>query len=106
MGAVLGKTAVPTLVDSHGYFFASHAGLSAHNTNSQEMEKELRAQLKRDLDSGLQIDYLDIDSALMRSGEGALLVNNHRHTDQEAMRKKNLGTNQCGFLIRVEHVLS
>ena len=58
-GPVLGRTAVPTLVDSNGYFFQSAAALYNNNPNLQEVERELRAQIERALRSGLKIDYVD-----------------------------------------------
>jgi predicted glycoside hydrolase/deacetylase ChbG (UPF0249 family) len=58
-GPVLGRTAVPTLVDADGYFFQSAAALYENRPNLQEIEKELRAQIERALRSGLKIDYVD-----------------------------------------------
>ena len=58
-GPVLGRSAVPSLVDSLGYFFASGEALY-HNTPSLgEIEKELRAQIERAKRSGVRIDYVD-----------------------------------------------
>ena len=58
-GPVLGRTAVPTLVDQDGYFFPSAAALYANKPDVREAEKELRAQIDRALKSGLKIDYVD-----------------------------------------------
>ena len=58
-GPVLGRTAVPTLVDADGYFFPSADTLYKNHPNPQEVEKELRAQIERALGSGLKIDYVD-----------------------------------------------
>jgi predicted glycoside hydrolase/deacetylase ChbG (UPF0249 family) len=58
-GPVTGREAVPSLVDSKGYFFPSRAALNANNPDLAEMEKELRAQIERALDTGLKIDYVD-----------------------------------------------
>jgi predicted glycoside hydrolase/deacetylase ChbG (UPF0249 family) len=58
-GPVLGRTAVPTLVDAEGYFFASADALYKNRPDLQEVEKELRAQIDRALKSGLRIDYVD-----------------------------------------------
>jgi len=58
-GPVLGRTAVPTLVDSNGYFFSSSEDLRRHHSDPKEVEKELRAQIERALHSGLKIDYVD-----------------------------------------------
>ena len=58
-GPVLGKKAVPSLVDSTGYFFPSRTTLFENNPKISEIEKELRAQIERALHSGIRIDYLD-----------------------------------------------
>ena len=58
-GAVLGKDAVPSLVDSNGYFFPSRSKLFSNNPKFEEIEKELRAQIDRAINSGIRIDYLD-----------------------------------------------
>jgi predicted glycoside hydrolase/deacetylase ChbG (UPF0249 family) len=58
-GPMLGRTAVPSLVDADGYFFASADALHRNNPNLQEVERELRAQIDRALHSGLKIDYVD-----------------------------------------------
>jgi hypothetical protein len=58
-GPVLGRTAVPSLVDEDGYFFPSGEALHKHNPNLAEVEKELRAQIERAVHSGLKIDYVD-----------------------------------------------
>jgi predicted glycoside hydrolase/deacetylase ChbG (UPF0249 family) len=58
-GPVAGRSAVPSLVDSAGYFFPSRALFFAHGPDLREVEVELRAQIERALGSGLRIDYLD-----------------------------------------------
>ena len=58
-GPVLGRTAVPSLVDGNGYFFASSEALHENHPNINEVEKELRAQIDRAVHSGLKIDYVD-----------------------------------------------
>ena len=58
-GPVLGRTAVPTLVDAEGYFFASADALYQNRPDLREIEKELRAQIERALRSGIKIDYVD-----------------------------------------------
>ena len=58
-GPVLGRVAVPTLVDKDGYFFASTKALYENRASLDEIEKELRAQIDRALKSGLKIDYVD-----------------------------------------------
>ena len=58
-GPVLGRTAVPSLVDADGYFFPSSEALHQNHPDLKEVEKELRAQIDRALHSGLKIDYVD-----------------------------------------------
>jgi predicted glycoside hydrolase/deacetylase ChbG (UPF0249 family) len=58
-GPVLGRSAVPTLVDSLGYFFSSGEALYHNNPSTAEIEKELRAQIERAKRSGVRIDYVD-----------------------------------------------
>lgn len=58
-GPVAGAEAVPSLVDSCGYFFPSRALLFKQNPRVEEVERELRAQIRRAMLSGLRIDYLD-----------------------------------------------
>ena len=58
-GPVLGRVAVPTLVDSDGYFFPSAADLFNNKPDLKQVEAELRAQIERAKKSGLKIDYVD-----------------------------------------------
>lgn len=58
-GPVLGKEAVPTLVDSVGYFLSSSEQFLARAYSLDEVERELSAQVERALRSGLRIDYVD-----------------------------------------------
>lgn len=58
-GPVAGAEAVPTLVDSCGYFFPSRAKLFGNHPSMRDIETELRAQIRRALSSGLTVDYLD-----------------------------------------------
>jgi predicted glycoside hydrolase/deacetylase ChbG (UPF0249 family) len=58
-GPVLGQTAVPTLVDSNGYFFPSAEALYRNKPDLKQVESELRAQIDRARRSGLRIDYVD-----------------------------------------------
>jgi len=58
-GPISGKAEVPSLVDSNGYFFPSEELFHQSSFNIDEVEKELRAQIERAIQSGLQIDYLD-----------------------------------------------
>lgn len=58
-GPVAGREAVPTLVDSNGYFFQSAEALHQNHPDVREIEKELRSQIDRALRTGLKIDYVD-----------------------------------------------
>ena len=58
-GPVTGRSAVPTLVDSEGYFFPSAEALHRNHPDIRQVEKELRAQILRARRSGLRIDYVD-----------------------------------------------
>lgn len=58
-GPVLGQTAVPSLVDSNGYFWPSTADFLKNAPKPKEVRRELRAQIDKAIQSALQIDYLD-----------------------------------------------
>ncbi|MDP1675239.1 MAG: ChbG/HpnK family deacetylase [Bacteroidota bacterium] len=58
-GPVAGRSVVPSLVDSNGYFFPSREKLFGNNPKLSEIEIELRAQIERAIHSGVRIDYLD-----------------------------------------------
>jgi len=58
-GPVLGKTAVPSLVDSAGYFLPSTRAFLASKYELGEVERELDAQMQRAMASGLKIVYVD-----------------------------------------------
>lgn len=58
-GPVLGRTAVPSLVDGDGYFLPSTREFLGHAFDPAEVERELEAQITRALGSGLKVDYVD-----------------------------------------------
>jgi predicted glycoside hydrolase/deacetylase ChbG (UPF0249 family) len=58
-GPVLGRTAVPSLVDSNGYFPQSTRAFAKSGYKMDEIERELSAQIERALSSGLKISYID-----------------------------------------------
>ncbi|HEV7837064.1 MAG TPA: ChbG/HpnK family deacetylase [Gemmatimonadaceae bacterium] len=58
-GPILGRTAVPSLVDADGYFFPSAEALHQNHPDIRQVEAEMRAQIDRALHSGLKIDYVD-----------------------------------------------
>jgi predicted glycoside hydrolase/deacetylase ChbG (UPF0249 family) len=74
-GPVAGAQAVPTLVDSLGYFFPSRGALFGNNPKLSEIEMELRAQIEKALHAGLKIDYLDYHmGAAMQTPETRAIV--------------------------------
>ncbi len=58
-GPVTGASAVPSLVDSLGYFFPTGEALRKNAYQPEEVEKELTAQIERALKSGIRISYID-----------------------------------------------
>lgn len=58
-GPVLGQSAVPSLVDSLGYFLPSTTAFQKNKYKLEEVERELSAQIERAISSGLQISYID-----------------------------------------------
>lgn len=58
-GPVLGKEAVPSLVDEIGYFLPSGSGFLESDYKLEEVERELEAQIQRALASGVKLDYMD-----------------------------------------------
>jgi predicted glycoside hydrolase/deacetylase ChbG (UPF0249 family) len=58
-GPVLGRSAVPSLVDQDGFFLPSSEAFLQSHYKLKEVEKELEAQIQRALDSGLKVDYVD-----------------------------------------------
>ena len=58
-GPVIGPKDASTLVDSNGYFFPSRGALFDNDPDIDQIESELRAQVDRAVNSGIQIDYLD-----------------------------------------------
>lgn len=58
-GPVTGPSAVPSLVDSLGYFFPTGEALRNNNYRLAEIERELTAQIERALASGVKISYID-----------------------------------------------
>ena len=58
-GPVTGRSAVPSLVDSLGYFFSGTNQFLQHPYKIEEVELELSAQIERALATGLKISYID-----------------------------------------------
>jgi predicted glycoside hydrolase/deacetylase ChbG (UPF0249 family) len=58
-GPVLPHTEVPSLVDADGNFFPSRKAFFANNPDTDEVERELRAQIRLALRKGLPLSYVD-----------------------------------------------
>jgi len=58
-GPIAGRDKVPSLVDENGYFFPSREMFFANNPKSEEIEIELRAQIERAINSGINISTVD-----------------------------------------------
>ena len=66
-GPVLGAGAVPSLVDSTGYFHSSVDGFLASKYDLTEVEREITAQLDRVVKSGLTVSYVDAHMGTLQS---------------------------------------
>jgi predicted glycoside hydrolase/deacetylase ChbG (UPF0249 family) len=66
-GPVAGRSAVPSLVDSEGYFPQSTRAFARNGHKLSEIETELTAQIDRALRSGLKITYIDPHMGVMLS---------------------------------------
>jgi predicted glycoside hydrolase/deacetylase ChbG (UPF0249 family) len=84
-GPVAGRTAVPSLVDSLGYFLPSIEAFLKSDYKLAEVEKELTAQIERALNSGLKISYVDPHMGM------ALATPELRAITEKLARKYNLG---------------
>ena len=58
-GPVLGRSAVPSLVDSAGYFWPSIAAFFQHATVA-DAEAEGRAQIQRAIAAGIDVSHVDM----------------------------------------------
>ena len=66
-GPVLGKSAVPSLVDRDGWFWPSEGAFRSSHYDLGEVEREMEAQVERALASGLKISYVDAHMGTLRS---------------------------------------
>jgi predicted glycoside hydrolase/deacetylase ChbG (UPF0249 family) len=66
-GPVLGRSAVPSLVDADGYFLPSVEGFLASKYNLAEVEREMTAQVDRVVASGLRVSYVDAHMGTLQS---------------------------------------
>lgn len=58
-GPVLGRSAVPSLVDAQGYLLGSVRAVHAQ-AKPAEVEAECRAQIRKTLDAGIDVSHLDM----------------------------------------------
>lgn len=58
-GPILGKSGVPSLVDSLGYFFQNEKEFLSNPIVLDEVEQELTAQIERASKSGIKITFID-----------------------------------------------
>jgi predicted glycoside hydrolase/deacetylase ChbG (UPF0249 family) len=84
-GPVAGRTAVPSLVDSLGYFLPSIEAFLKSDYKLEDVEKELTAQIERALNSGLKISYVDPHMGM------ALATPELRALTERLAKKYNLG---------------
>jgi predicted glycoside hydrolase/deacetylase ChbG (UPF0249 family) len=88
-GPVSGRSAVPSLVDSCGFFFPSRALLFANKPKMEELEREMRAQIERAKNSGIRIDYVDYHmGTAVETAELRALV-------ERLAREYGLGISRC-----------
>lgn len=83
-GPVTGREAVPSLMDDEGFFHHTTEPLKENPPKKDEMKKELRAQIERALDTGLQIDYVDYHMGVMG-------IPGFREVTEELAQEYNLG---------------
>lgn len=57
-GPVAGAPAVPSLVDAYGHFPRSFAAC-AENARAEDADRELRAQIDRAIDAGIDVTHID-----------------------------------------------
>ncbi|MFD3000145.1 ChbG/HpnK family deacetylase [Pontibacter toksunensis] len=84
-GPVAGRTAVPSIVDSLGYFLPSIEAFLKSDYKLADVEKELTAQIERALNSGLKISYVDPHMGM------ALATPELRALTERLAKKYNLG---------------
>jgi len=89
-GPITGPSAVPSLVDSLGYFFKNEDEFLKSNWSLADVEKELTAQIERALQSGLTISFMDPHMGV------SLLTPELRELTQKLARKYNLGISTLG----------
>jgi len=89
-GPITGASAVPSLVDSLGYFFKNEAEFLQSNFSLEDVEKELTAQIERALQSGLTISYMDPHMGV------ALLTPQLSELTQKLAAKYGLGISTLG----------
>lgn len=84
-GPVTGRTAVPSLVDSLGYFLPSVDTFLKSNYKLADIEAELTAQIERAIGTGLKITYMDPHMGI------AMATPEIRTITERLAKKYNLG---------------
>jgi predicted glycoside hydrolase/deacetylase ChbG (UPF0249 family) len=84
-GPVLGRSAVPSLVDSLGYFYQTGRAFNKSGYKLDEVQQELSAQIERALHSGIKITYIDPHMGI------ALSTPELRALTEKLARKYHLG---------------
>jgi len=64
-GPVSGRSAVPSMVDAHGYFYRDAEAFYAH-AQLDHTEQETRAQIERALSAGIDVTHLDSHMGTMQ----------------------------------------
>ncbi len=89
-GPITGPSAVPSLVDSLGYFFKNEDEFLKSEWSLADVEKELTAQIERALQSGLTISFMDPHMGI------SLVTPELRELTQKLASKYNLGISTLG----------
>lgn len=90
-GPVSGRSAVPSLVDSDGYFFGTTVAFKANGPKTDEVEKELRAQVERAVHSGLDIKYLDMHMSAIDDNPEYMAIVNKLAKEYDLVVSRSLG---------------
>lgn len=120
-GPVLGRCAVPSLVDSNGYFYQSTRAFNRSGYKPDEVEKELSAQIERALHSGIKITYIDPHMGIALStpqlralteklarkyglGVSTLSTVTYYHETYKEMWGEPIATKKSAFLAYLNHL--
>lgn len=68
-GPVLGRVGAPSLCDSQGYFYAD-VPMVYLNAKADEVDKEVRAQIQKALDAGIDVTHVDSHMGTLQYAPG------------------------------------